>query len=142
MFEYVFFHQVLAEKFVSLISGLDIESQVVFEKPAWEVHVSEDINDELEDKISDIYDDLFAQDQDMFEQFDESSDGYDAAAIEITLKNGEKTYAQTKPEILGKVLSSLSFEEFNQLIEDVVFAVENPDSRSICQRYRDLATMS
>ena len=137
MLEYVFFHKILAEKFIAKAKDFKISAQLQEQEPAWVVPLSEDMDETVEEKLGDIYDDLFVQDQEMFDQNNESDDGYDAAAIEITLKNGEKTYAQTQPQILGKVLSTLSFAEFNQLIEDVVFAVENPDSRSICQRYRE-----
>ena len=138
MLEYVFFHKILAEKFIAKAKDFKISAQLLEQEPAWEVHLPEDMDEAVEEKLDDIYDDLFAQDQEMFDQNNDGDDGYDAAAIEITLKNGKKTYAQTQQQLLGKVLSALSFEEFNQLIEDVVFAVENPDSRTICQRYREL----
>ena len=138
MLEYVFFHKVLAEKFAKKVREYNIETKLIEEEPAWEVHVPEDIEEETEQEISDFYDDFFDKDQEMFEQENQDDDSYGAAAIEITLKNGEKVNAQTDQKILGKVLSTISFDEFNQLINDITFAIENPDSRTICERYRDL----
>jgi hypothetical protein len=62
---------------------------------------------------------------------------YGATAIEITLKNGKRTYAQLDPALMGKLMSVIDFDELNQLIEEIVTAVENPDERTICEKYRD-----
>jgi len=141
MLEYVFFHKVLAERFARKVREYNIDTTLVEDEPAWEVHISEDIDDAIESKISEYYDDLFDQDQDMYEQEHEADEGYEAAAIEITLDHGERVYAQTDQKIMGKLLSTLTFEELNRLVNDIVFAVENPDTRTICQRYRDLKDM-
>ena len=69
----------------------------------------------------------------------EDENEYGAAAIELTLKNSQKVYAQTNQKIMAKVLSTLTFDELNTLVADIVFAVENPDERTICERHRDLA---
>ncbi len=139
MLEYVFFHKVLADKFARYARSLDIETLLVADEPAWEVHLSEDIEDEIEGNISAYYDELFDQDQEMYEKENPEIEGeYGAAAVEITLKNGTKVYAQTDQEIMGKVLSVLDFDELNRLMNDIVFAVENPDIRTICERFREL----
>ncbi len=138
MLEYVFFHKILAEKFATIATQHNIPAQLIEQEPAWEVHLPENINQTTEQKLSDTYDQLFAQDQELFDaENQDNNDQYDAAAIEITLKNGKKTYAHTQQDLLAKILSALSFEEFNQFIEDITDAIENPDERSICQRYRD-----
>ncbi len=138
MLEYVFFHKTLAQAFVKQAENYKLETSLVNEGPAWEVHLSEDIADDIEEKLSDIYDDLFDQDHEMFDNEHQGEDGeYGAAAIEITLKDGKRTYAQLNPAIMGKLMSVISFNELNEIIEDVVTAVENPDDRTICQRYRD-----
>lgn len=138
MLEYVFFHKVLAEKFARKARSLNIETHLVEDSPAWEVHMSEDIEDEAERSVSHYYDKLFEQDQDMFESENSEEADYGAAAIELDLTEGKKVYAQTDQAIMGKVLSVLDFDEFNRLVNDIVFAVENPDERTICERYRDL----
>lgn len=138
MLEFVFFHKVLAEKFIERVRSYAIESQLKYEDPAWEVHIPEDIDESTDEALNDYYDDLFADDQDMYDQEHAADDQYQAAAIEIALDNGEKIYAQTDQKIMGKLLSTLTFDELNRLVKDIVFAVENPDTRTICQRYRDL----
>ncbi|MBL4659135.1 MAG: hypothetical protein JKY19_02175 [Alcanivoracaceae bacterium] len=140
MLEYVFFHKVLAEQFIKKAGDYQIEALLIEEEPVWEVHLSEDIDEKIQQKLCDYYDILFAEDQDMYEKaHTEDENEYQAAAIELTLKNNQKVYAQTSQQIMAKVLSVLSFDELNVLVADIVFAVENPDKRSICQRHRDLA---
>ena len=58
MLEYVFFHKVLAEKFASKVREYNIDATLVENEPAWEVHISEDIDDAIEEKITDHYDDV------------------------------------------------------------------------------------
>lgn len=138
MLEYVFFHKVLAEKFAKQAKVHNIDAIIVEESPAWEVHLSEDIDQKTEESLSDYYDELFDQDQDMYEEETATSEEeYGAAAVELVLKNGKKIFAQTDQKIMAKVLSVLDFNELNQLMNDIVFAVENPDERTICERHRE-----
>jgi len=138
MLEYVFFHKQLAQQFAKKARDFGIKSQLVEDDPAWEVHLPEDIDETIEQQLCDFYDELFDQDQDMYElEHAQSEDNYGAAAIELNLKNKQTVYAQTDQQLMAKVLSVLTFEELNSFVRDIVFAVENPDERTICQRYRD-----
>ncbi len=138
MLEFVFFHKVLAEKFIKKVESYQITAKLIKEDPAWEVHVPEDIDDSIDEELNDYYDELFADDQEMYESSNAEDSDYNAAGIEINLQDGTKIMAETEQKILGKVLSIITFDEFNQLVHDIASAVENPDERSICQRYRDL----
>ena len=142
MLEFVFFHKVLAERFINKVESYQITATLVEEEPAWEVHVPEDIDDPIDEELNDYYDELFADDQDMYESENAEHGDYVAAGIEISLKDGTKIMAETNQKILGKVLSTISFDEFNQLVHDIASAIENPNERSICQRYRDAGITS
>ncbi len=137
MYEYVFFHRQLAEEFLTAARQYDQQAQLVWQDPAWEVHVSESINDEDEATLASRYDTLFDQDRDRYEAGQQPENGYHAASVELSLSNGQNVYAQVDPRIMDKVTNALSHEELMRLLSDIVFAVENPDERSICQRYRD-----
>ena len=139
MLEYVFFHKVLAQQFASKANEQNIASKLIKDDPAWEVHLPEDIEECIELELGDYYDELFEKGQEMYEQeHSHEEDQYGAKAIELSLKNNQKIYAQTDQKIMAKLLSVLTFEELDLLVSDIVFAVENPDDRTICQRYRDL----
>ncbi len=140
MLEFVFFHKVLAEKFIKKVESYQITATLIEEEPAWEVHVSEDIDESIDEELNDYYDELFADDQEMYERNNAEDCDYNAAGIEISLQDGTKIMAETDQKTLGKILSVITFDEFNQLVHDIASAVENPDERSICQRYRDMET--
>jgi hypothetical protein len=38
------------------------------------------------------------------------------------------------PALLNRVLSAISVQELNQLVEAIVDSIENPDDRPFCQR--------
>ncbi len=137
MLEFVFFHKVLAEKFIKKVENYQITATLIEEDPAWEVHVPEDIDDSIDEELNDYYDELFADDQEMYESSNAEDSDYNLAGIEISLQDGTKIMAETDQKILGKILSTITFDEFNQLVHDIANAVENPDESPICRRYRD-----
>ena len=139
MYEYVFFHKKLAEELLKEARKHDPNATIVHEEPAWEVHVAETISDATEARLSALYDTLFEQDRDQYESehAHDPANGYHAASVELVLNNGQRVYAQTDPVIMDKITNALSHQELLQFLADIVFAVENPDERSICQRYRD-----
>jgi hypothetical protein len=47
MLEYVFFHKTLAQKFLKLAKSLAISATLVEFEPEWEVHLPEDIADDV-----------------------------------------------------------------------------------------------
>jgi len=134
------FSQSTGRKICQKANDYQIAAQLIEEEPAWEVHLSEDIDEKIQQKLCDYYDILFDEDQDMYEkEHSEDENEYGAVAIELTLKNNQKVSALTNQQIMAKVLSAITFDELNTLVADIVFAVENPDERSICRRHRDLA---
>ncbi|MCF6288471.1 MAG: hypothetical protein L3J53_04450 [Proteobacteria bacterium] len=138
MFEYVFFHRILAEQFASKARSLNLETKLIEDVPAWEVHITEAIDGDVERSINQYYDKLLEQDQDMSEAKSINDSDYGAAAVALQLDNGKDIYAQTTQIIMSKVLSVLDLDELNRLVSDIVFAVENPDEKIICKRYRRL----
>ena len=136
MYEYVFFHKQLAQKFEAKAKSLGVSTQLNQEELSWEVILPEDISEDVDDKLSDYYDELFDEDQELYE-IEHSETEFQGAAIEITLKNGEKTYAETDQKIMGKILSVLTFDELNILINDIATAVENPNDKTLCERRRE-----
>lgn len=136
MFEYVFFHETLAQQFEQKAVSLGIEVQKEADELCWQIMLPEDMPEEIEQQLSDFYDDLLDQDQDMYES-EHTDTEFQGAALEITLKDGQKTYAETDPAIMGKILSVLEFDELNILIDDIVSAVENPNDKTMCERRRE-----
>lgn len=137
MLEYLFFTQEIADKFIVFLNNKDLVwtqkndpmlDSIVIETP-------EDIEDDLWDELDDYHEKLGDEDQKLLEDELATSDTEtNAAGIYIQLANGEQTVAQINPEVMNRILSVISMEEFNGFIETIVSSVENPDSAPICEK--------
>ena len=138
MLEFIFFHQNISKLFTDFITGLGIEYRVKDAAETITVSVSEDVDDELVEKIEDEYDRLLDLSRDLTDSEEgESRDNYQKASLLITLKNGEISYAHVDTDMVNRMLQVISTTELNQFIEAVADAVENPDDRSYCQIIKD-----
>jgi hypothetical protein len=137
MLEYLFFTQEIADKFIDFLKNKNITweqkndpmlGSIVIETP-------EDIEDDLWDELDDYHDSLGEEDQKILEAELATSDTEtNAAGIYIQLANEEKTVAQINPEVMNRMLSVISMDEFNDFIETIVSSVENPDDAPICEK--------
>jgi len=137
MLEYLFFTQEIADKFIAFVEGKNL---------AWEqkndpmldsivIETSEDIEDDLWDELDDYHDSLGEEDQKILEaELADSDTETNAAGIYIQLANGEQTVAQIDPEVMNRMLSVISMDEFNDFIETIVSSVEKPDDAPICEK--------
>ena len=65
---------------------------------------------------------------------EEVNDKNHGAAISIKIKNGDTVDALINPELLNRILTVISYDELNELVETIVDSVENPDYRPLCRR--------
>lgn len=138
MLEYLFFTQEIADKFVVYLKNKNL---------AWEqkndpmlgsivIETPEDIGDDLWDEIDDYHEVLGIEDQTLLEKELANSDTEtNAAGIYIQLNNGGQTVAQINPEVMNRMLSVISMDEFNEFIETIVSSVETPDDGPICEKH-------
>ena len=137
MLEYLFFTQEIADKYIAFLEGKNL---------AWEqkndpmlgsivIETSEDIEDDLWDELDDYHESLGIEDQQLLEaELADDETETNAAGIYIQLANGEQTVAQIDPEVMNRMLSVISMDEFNGFIETIVSSVENPDDAPICEK--------
>ncbi|MCK5662593.1 MAG: hypothetical protein KAI17_03855 [Thiotrichaceae bacterium] len=138
MLEYLFFTQEIADKFIAYLKDKNL---------AWEqkndpmlgsivIETPEDIEDDLWDELDDYHDSLGEEEQKLLEvELADSETETNAAGIYIQLANGEQTVAQINPEVMNRMLSVISMDEFNVFIETIVSSVENPDDAPICEKH-------
>ena len=55
----------------------------------------------------------------------------------VNLASGETVYARVDPSLLGRIMEVLAPEELGEVANAMVDAVENPDSRTLCQALKD-----
>ena len=135
MLEYLFFNQRFCDEFTAILTTKNIPFQLENEavQNSLNVKVPDFTDDALWNEIDDIYDELSEKDTQLLqESFDDESD-VSTAGIYIQLANDQQTIAKVDPEIMNRILTVISMEEFNQFIEVIVESVENPDDSPICK---------
>lgn len=131
MFDYVFLHRELADKFTRELQRLAVPFESRDDQFGHLVAIPEDLDDAVNEEIEALYETLFDESETFF---DSEESGKHVAGINITLSDGTVTQAAVRPELMNKVLGVLSFEELNELVETIVECVEHPDTRPFCQR--------
>lgn len=106
------------------------------QEEVWEIRLPEDLDEGLSDRIEEVYDELMDLNQSLLEA-EGSREGYHSAGVVINLQDGNTVYAQVDPLLLGRVMGVLTPEEFGEVVNAIVDAVENPDERTLCQRMKD-----
>lgn len=138
MLDYIFFHQIPFDRFVAFLEEKGVRPETECSDDGFEVSVSEDLDDALSDEVEGRYDELMALNQELFDsEQSQDADNYHAAGVVLNLKDGSTVYADVDSRLLARVMEVLTAEEFGQLVNAIVDAVEEPDSRSLCQRGRD-----
>jgi len=136
MLEYLFFNQIIADKFTAFLQSKKLTWELT-KDPMLEsivVKTPEDIEDELWDELDDFHESLGAEDQKLLEEnLEDTEEETNAAGIYIQLANGNQTVAQINPDIMNRMLGVISMDEFNEFVETIVSSVENPDDSPICK---------
>ena len=133
MLEYIFFNKKTCHLFEKTAISAGIKPVINYADECFTVTIPEDLDEVILEKLEDDYDKLMDIDRDLTEQQD-SVDDIHAAGITIQLKDGRFVYASVTPELLNKVMQSISADELNTLVCAITEAVENPDERGLCQR--------
>ena len=139
MLEYVFFEQEPRERFQGFLAEQGLDWTLETRDPETLVVIDDaTIDDELADRIEDLYDELFDMEQAIYEaSIPKSPDHYIGTGVVVNLKDGRAVYANLPPELLNRVLTVVSPEELGTIVDAIVSAVEDPDERTFCQRMRE-----
>ena len=138
LLEYVFFDERPRDQFVEYLAKLGLEPRQEQDDGLYQVFLPEELEDETADRIEQFYDEMLELSRELYEAEGEQGEvGYHAAGITVELGDGRSVYAEVEPRLLGRIMEVLSPEEFNEVVNAIVEAVENPDARSLGQRMRD-----
>jgi hypothetical protein len=133
MLEYIFFHKPLLDRFLKQLEQHNVPCETRDDAMGLVVAVAEDLDDALFEQIDEFYEALLQDTQELLDSDNNTSEKH-AAAICLNLKNGDTVDAPIDPALLKRLLSVISYEELNELVEAIVDGVENPDRRPFCQR--------
>ena len=135
MLDYIFFNRKTCDLFVESATSAGIAAIVDCADNCFTVKLPEDSDNKLLEKLEDYYDELLDMDRDLAEaQEQETSAEMHTAGISVALKDRRYVYAQVAPELLARVLQSISTEELNTIVCAITEAVENPDESGLCQQ--------
>ncbi|MFZ1386653.1 MAG: hypothetical protein WBP46_09945 [Thiolinea sp.] len=134
--EYLFFNRIVADQFAEALVkyGLPYEEEIEAVQEAIVFKIDESVDPAIWDALDDLYDELSVADQALLEDEVEDDSAHSAAGIYLQLANGQQTIAQVDADMVNRILSVLSLDEFNQFVEIIVKSVEQPDDSAICQR--------
>ena len=136
MLEYVFFDQRPFQRFVEFLRQQGLKPGTRIADELYEVQLPEDLDEQLNESIESFYDEMLEFNQQLFDQEQAGDTDYHAAGVVVNLQSGETVYANVNPELLGKIMSVLSPQEFGDVVNAIVDAVEQPDDRTMCQQMR------
>lgn len=134
MLDYIFFNKKTFNLFEKSAKSSEIKTIVDCADGVFTVRLPEDLDEIVLEKLEDYYDELLDMDRTLAELQDDSEDNIHAAGITVQLKDGRFVYANVSPELLNKVMQSISTDELNTLVCAITEAVEDPDESSLCQR--------
>ncbi len=135
MLEYIFFNKKTCHLFEKSAISSGITPIIDCADDCLTVRLPEDLDEVILEKLEDYYDELMDMDRMLAEQQQEdTSDDIHVAGITIQLKDGRSVLASVSPELLNKVMQSISTDELNTLVCAITEAVEDPDERGLCQR--------
>lgn len=139
MLEYILFNEKPYQLFVDWLKEKDVDCEVSMEDEDYVIKVSEDLDEDLLDDIDDKYEVFMEMSQDIIDAEEkEKHDGYQMAGVVVTLNDGSVSYADIDSKLLSRVISVISPEELGEIVTAIADAVENPQTKTYCQRMREL----
>jgi len=137
MLEFIFFHKTPYGLFIEWLKEKGLEPESAEKDEAFEVYLPEDLDDELYNEIEEKYEGFMEMNEAILKQENAGELDYHMAGIAVHLRDGNVSYADIDPELLGRVMGAITPEEFAIMVDAIVTAVENPEDRTFCQRQRD-----
>ena len=137
MLEFIFFHQIPHDLFIEWLKEKDLYPESTEEQETFTVSLPEDIADELYNEIEVKYEYFMEMNESILKQENADDADYHMAGIAVHLRDGNVSYADIDPKLLGRVMEAFTPEEFSIIVDAIVTAVEHPQQRTYCQRQRD-----
>ena len=130
MLQYVFFKEVIREKFVSFLVERKVEHQLA-EGEGLLVEVSEEIDDDTWDAIDHLYESLLQETAELMEQGEDALEK-NVAGVQVQLANGDPCTVRLDPDLVARVLGCISMEELRDMVQEVAHWIEMKDNSPLC----------
>lgn len=130
MLEYVFFDTGVRERFVEFLRGYGVEA-ALSEADGFIAAIPEDLDDELSDRIDEVYDRLLQDDADLLESSEGGLEKH-AAGVRVLLSDGTPCMVRLAPELMARLLGCITLEELRDMVQEIALQVEDPDDLPVC----------
>ena len=138
MLDYVLFDEKPFQLFIDWLKKHCVAYEFEMEQDNYLIKVSEDLEEDLLDKLDDKYEELMDMNRDIINDEEiENNNGYNMAGVVVTLKDGSISYADINSKLLSRVISVISPEELGEIVCAIADAVEKPQHKTYCQRVRE-----
>jgi len=136
MLDYIFFDAGLAARFIDRLKEAGVEYETQDEEEGMTVSVPEDLDEELTEALDELYDALLDENAEMLEAAEENPD-VSGAGVTVQLADGSPAVVPVSTQIMNRLFQVLTPEEVRDLFQSIAQAVENPDTRPLCQISKD-----
>lgn len=132
MLEFIFFNDDLRGEFEDFVQELELESEARVDTLGTVVMLPEDMPEETIDQLEDKYAELMEQQATLSDESEEVPPRQ-SAGIRVTMTDGSQRMIPLDPEMLNRLLESLSLEEIQELVNAIAIGLEKGKD-SLCQR--------
>jgi Arc/MetJ family transcription regulator len=130
MLDYIFFDQGLRERFADFVSQRGVEVTVSDEEGLL-ASIPEDLDDDLTAEIEHCYELLLQENAELLESTEDRLEK-NVAGVRVVLGDGTACTIRFDPDLLARVLQSITMEELRDMVQHIATSVENPDDRPLC----------
>lgn len=136
-FEYMFFNEVLRDRFVAFASARGISSSVREDTmEGFVVELPDGLADDLQDAFEDEYESLMDE-QMLLAESDSELVSHHVAGITATLSDGTDRLVRVPPAIARRLFEHFTPEEIHEIATAIAQSLENPIDGPLCRRAPD-----
>lgn len=133
-FEYMFFNEVLRDRFIAFVAGHGVTSMMRQDPIAgFVVELPDGLADDLQDTIEGEYDTIMDE-QMLLAEADEELVSHHAFGITVTLEDGTTRTVRIPPPIARRLLEHFTPDEVHEITTAIVQSAENPVDGPICHK--------
>lgn len=129
MIEYIFFDADLRDRFVNYAKQHDVPCNAVEDNLGLVVEVSEDIPEEMADRLEEFYEALEDEQTSMSKA---EGDLKRLAGFRFNLPNGESRMLPLQTEVANRLLVHFTLAEIQSLLENVARCTLEPNDERLC----------
>lgn len=137
MFDYIFLYPQFADEFADWLKQQGVATRIRDEEDGRIVEVPDDLDDALDEAVDAMYERLLEKCEAQLAEESPEESGYHMAGITVRLQDGTVSYADISPDLLARVMTCITPEEFATIVDAIATAVEMPQRDTYCQRVRN-----